>query len=551
MPSLAVPPLTPDLVVKAVAAASVLCLAVWVRIRRRIQHQISNIPGPESRAWAGNYVLLHDADKGWEFFDEINKDYGNVCRITTPPLCNDLVYIADPLALNHMCRRDENIWDDPPEIHLMLQMVLGTKGLGSTHGAEHIRQRKYLNPIFGASYLKHMPPLFYEVTHRFVQSLKTLCTDGPTEMDMSHWGTRVSLEFVGQGAMGVSLDSLEVDAKPNLYGEDLKGGFVALSIPAARLGVKYFLPRIASLSTPRFNRWLLTLVPSPLVAVIRNFIWELERNSQTMFQEKKNAIINGSDASMGKDLMTAIISEHVLADRPDRVSEQEATSHFRTLLFAATDTSSSAILRTIQLLSEHADVQAALRDEITAAKEEGGGEIAYDKLLALPWLDAVYRETLRLYPPAGFIDRMALQDTVLPLAFPITGRDGTPLHELVLPKGTVVTMSLVGVNRSRAVWGPDADEWRPQRWMEPLPETVKSTKMPGIYSHIMTFLDGKRHCLGYRYVQMELKILISELVAALHFAPSAHADKIAWPMGLTLSPHVDGKMSMPLVLSQA
>ncbi|TFY57715.1 hypothetical protein EVG20_g8434, partial [Dentipellis fragilis] len=507
MPSFAVPPLTPDLVVKAVAAASVLCLAVWVRIRRRIQDNISNIPGPESRAWAGNYVLLHDADKGWEFFDEINTNYGSVCRITTPPLCNDLVYISDPLALNHMCRRDENLWDDPPEIHLMLQMVLGTKGLGSTHGAEHVRQRKYLNPIFGASYLKHMPPLFYEVTQRFVQSLKTLCTEGPTEMDMSHWGTRVSLEFVGQGAMGVSLDSLEVDAKPNLYGEDLKGGFVALSIPAARLGVKYFLPRIASLSTPGFNRWLLNLVPSPLVAIIRNFIWELERNSQVMFQEKKNAIINGSDASMGKDLMTAIISEHVLADRPDRVSEQEATSHFRTLLFAATDTSSSAILRTIQLLSEHPDVQTALRDEIKAAKEEGDGEIPYDKLLALPWLDAVYRETLRLCVSSSLSFPSHLPPTLMHIlvsagtpppasstAWPCKtpssrsrsrsrGRDGRPMRELILRKGTVVTMSLVGVNRSKAVWGPDADEWRPQRWMEALPETVKSTKMPGIYSH--------------------------------------------------------------------
>ncbi|TDL14897.1 hypothetical protein BD410DRAFT_857216, partial [Rickenella mellea] len=106
----------------------------------------------------------------------------------------------------------------------MLQMVLGNKGLGATVGAEHHRQRKFLNPIFGTAYLRHMPPLFYEVTQRFIASLRTLCADRPMEIDMSHWGTRVSLEFVGQGAMGFSLDSLAIDAKPNLYGEDLKQG---------------------------------------------------------------------------------------------------------------------------------------------------------------------------------------------------------------------------------------------------------------------------------------------------------------------------------------
>lgn len=41
---------------------------------------------------------------------------------------------------------------------------------------------------------------------------------------MSHWGTRVSLELVGQGAVGHSFDSLEIDGEPNLYGEDMKQG---------------------------------------------------------------------------------------------------------------------------------------------------------------------------------------------------------------------------------------------------------------------------------------------------------------------------------------
>lgn len=43
-------------------------------------------------------------------------------------------------------------------------------------------------------------------------------------MDMNYWGTRVALELTGQGAVGHSFDSLEIDAEPNLYGKEMKEG---------------------------------------------------------------------------------------------------------------------------------------------------------------------------------------------------------------------------------------------------------------------------------------------------------------------------------------
>ncbi|TDL14898.1 hypothetical protein BD410DRAFT_809367 [Rickenella mellea] len=99
-------------------AIAILLLATFVRRKGRVQVAIGNIPGPQSRALTGNYPLLHDADKGWEFFEELSTNYGSVCRITTPIGCNDLLYVADPLALNYMVRRDEHLFDDPPEIHM-------------------------------------------------------------------------------------------------------------------------------------------------------------------------------------------------------------------------------------------------------------------------------------------------------------------------------------------------------------------------------------------------------------------------------------------------
>lgn len=65
------------------------------------------------------------------------------------------------------------------------------------------------------------------------------------------------------------------------------------------------------------------------------------------------------------------------------------------LLFAATDTTSHLMAQVLQLLSEHPDAQEKVRREILASRS--GQDIAYDQLSALPYLDAVCKETLRLY----------------------------------------------------------------------------------------------------------------------------------------------------------
>ena len=62
------------------------------------------------------------------------------------------------------------------------------------------------------------------------------------------------------------------------------------------------------------------------------------------------------------------------------------------------DTTSNSLSRILHLLAMHPDVQDKLRAEIIEA-QGGDNDIAYDELIKLPYLDAVCRETLRLYAP--------------------------------------------------------------------------------------------------------------------------------------------------------
>lgn len=70
-------------------------------------------------------------------------------------------------------------------------------------------------------------------------------------------------------------------------------------------------------------------------------------------------------------------------------------SPYRTLTLAAMDTTSNALARILDLLSQNPDAQERLRREVAEAYTTKGGDLGFDTLAGLPYLDAVVKETLR------------------------------------------------------------------------------------------------------------------------------------------------------------
>ena len=73
---------------------------------------------------------------------------------------------------------------------------------------------------------------------------------------------------------------------------------------------------------------------------------------------------------------------------------------------------------------------------------------------------------------------------VLPVSNPIRGQDGSLMNEVPIPKGTFVIINCQGSNCNREWWGEDVYEWRPERWMEPLPPALEKARVPGIASNL-------------------------------------------------------------------
>jgi len=130
----------------------------------------------------------------------------------------------------------------------------------------------------------------------------------------------------------------------------------------------------------------------------------------------------------------------------------------------------------------------------------------------------------------------ARKDIILPLFKPIVGEDATEIREIVVPKNTNVVVAILGANRNPDIWGQDAYEWKPERWLSPLPDKVAESHLPGIYSNMMTFSGGGRSCIGFMFAQLELKVVLSTLLESFSF--SLTEKEIVWNMVGTISPSV-------------
>ncbi|KAF8825456.1 hypothetical protein HHX47_DHR6000059 [Lentinula edodes] len=279
-----------------------------------------------------------------------------------------------------------------------------------------------------------------------------------------------------------------------------------------------------------------------------------------------------SQIGRGTDLISILMKENMDASEEDRLGDTEVIAQMNTLIFAAMDTTSSAMARLLHLLSRHPEAQKKLRQELIEAKRvKDGQDFSYEELTALPYLDAVCRETLRLYTPASAVTRRARQDAIIPLLKPIIGLDGTEIHEVAVPNDTAVIVSLSNSNRNSDLWGEDADEWKPERWLSPLPKALVDARIPGVYSHLMTFLGGGRSCMyvlqptlvelnksnaiitdsGFKFSQLEMKVVISTLVEKFQFSPSSKDSEIFWQMNGVTAPVIgkDNHPQLPMNIS--
>ncbi|KAJ8072363.1 hypothetical protein PM082_015922 [Marasmius tenuissimus] len=233
--------------------------------------------------------------------------------------------------------------------------------------------------------------------------------------------------------------------------------------------------------------------------------------------ERSKTTVEKTGSSHERDLFSLLVKSNMSTDVPlgQRMSEEEVLAQVPTFLaaghettrqvpllsmlltFKLTEVNSTATTLALYLLCTRPQVQQQLRAELSSVPTDSP---SMDQLNALPFLDTVIREVLRILSPIQSTVRIAMKDDVIPLSQPFVDRYGKQHDHLEVKKGQPIVVPILAINKDKSLWGEDAEDFKPERWEE-LPEGVSS--IPGVWGNMMTFLGGPRACIGWRFTIVE------------------------------------------------
>ncbi|KAK7026770.1 hypothetical protein VNI00_015427 [Paramarasmius palmivorus] len=437
-----------------------------------------NFPGPPSSGFLrGNLQDIFDAEDASIFVRWVEQ-YGRVYRRTTFFGRPEIV-ISDLKGVTHIL---QNHYDyiKSDSLRYLLSRVTGF-GILVVEQDEHKKQRRIMNPAFGPAQIRALTKIFVDKSIELRDAwINTIENDsGVGRVDALMWLTRMTLDVIGQAGFNYNFQALQ--GEPNelnvAFSHIFESGTSQMDLPVL---LKLFFP-------------ILRLLPETNGA-IREAQATMSRIGKRLLSDAK-----ATDEKNAKDLLSLLVSSNKSKDLAEnqRLTDDKILAQVPTFLAAGHETTSTATTWALLALTDNVEAQTKLREETLSVSTDMP---TMEQLNALPYLDAVVREALRLYAPVSETSRVLAKDDVIPLGEPFTDKNGDIHHEVRAKKGQEFIVSIAALNRDKTLWGDDADDFKPERW-EKIPEAVSS--IPGVTNNIMTFLGGAHACIGWRFSIIE------------------------------------------------
>ena len=406
-------------------------------------------------------------------------------------------------------------FEKPPPLRNILRKILGD-GLIIVEGDLHRFQRKNVLPAFSFRHIKDLYPVFWDKATTLVQRIEQTIAENPVPdstdksgiTEINHWGNLVTMDIIGLAAMGRDIDSLRNAKDP------LTDNYEEVLEPTTEKQLWFVANILAPSITP--------LLPWKVNYRFQQITHDLTELCLEQVRVRKAGL--KANSGMQKDILSLLL-------QTGNFSDQQLVDQMLTFLAAGHETTSSAFTWATYLLTQHPQVCAALRAEIRAQLPgpgqpvPGGFDLA-TTLESLPLLNGVIQETLRLFPTVPVTVRVASRDTTL-LGHPV-------------PKGTFVQICPFAINRSPDLWGNDAEEFRPSRWIDTDENTgeQRANASGGAQSNYanLTFLHGPRSCIGQGFAKAELRAITAAFVGSFEFQMADPTEKIIVSGSVTTKP---------------
>ncbi|CAH1395149.1 unnamed protein product [Nezara viridula] len=355
---------------------------------------------------------------------------------------------SDPLS-NHLVNKTGNDWK-----------ILRTK----------------LTPVFSSGKLKTMIQQIMECSDACVEQIaQKIATGKPFEVREEMAG--FTMDVIGSCAFGLNLNAInDPDSQFKKMGQ-------VIFAPSRKTKLFRSLSMHFGFVLKWFRRSTLSAFGAFFINTVMGIVKYREENNfhrsdfiQLMMEVRKEE---------EKQLKDGTISKIVMDDNT-------ITSNSFVFLLAGYETTATTLGYVFYELSTNPEIQEKVYKEVEGVFKKHNGEITWEALNEMKYVEMVITETLRKHPPVIALSRKSVK----PYKIPNT--------DLELPKGFITIIPVYSIHHDPRYY-PDPEKFEPERFSEENKhKLVKSTYLP--------FGDGPRICIGLRFARMEMKIAIAKLI---------------------------------------
>ncbi|GAB4827729.1 hypothetical protein Ancab_034615 [Ancistrocladus abbreviatus] len=442
---------------------------------QRIQSTVEKAP-----SFNGEIVAHDYTSTVFPYFEQWRKQYGPVYTYSTGN--RQHLYVNDAEMVREISQNMSLDLGKPSYVTKALAPMLGNGILRSNRliWAQH---RKLLAPQFFMDKVKGMVGLMIEA----VQPLLT------------KWGGCIGeAEAGGKKAAEIRVDedlrtfSADVISRACFGSSFSKGEHIFQKLRT--------LQKLISKQDYLFKLTNFRLRRSKSQKEIKRLEKEIERLIWEVVEERRVADCSTDQ----KDLLQSILDGAIhddqggLGNHNQQYSKRFIVDNCKNIYFAGHESTAVAASWCLMLLALNPDWQDRIRSEVEAAQPCSHDDA--DSFLRIKSVTMVIQEALRLYPPAALISREALEDI--------------EIGDLVVPKGVCVWTLIPTLHRDPDIWGPDANQFKPERFVNGV---SNACKVPQAY---LPFGVGGRLCLGRNFAMFELKLVLCLIVSKFNFSLS-------------------------------
>ncbi|XP_052839470.1 LOW QUALITY PROTEIN: probable cytochrome P450 6a21 [Drosophila gunungcola] len=342
--------------------------------------------------------------------------------------------------------------------------------------------RNKLSPTFTSGKMKYMFPTVLKVGHEFTDVFAQDVAKNPI-IEVRELLARFTTDVIGTCAFGIECSSLkDPEAEFRVMG---RRSVTEQRLGAIGLGFVNSFPNLARRLHMKMTE---ELIEKFFMRIVRETVAFREQNNI-----RRNDFMDQLIDLKNKPLMTSETGESV------NLTIEEIAAQAFVFFAAGFETSSTTMGFALYELAQNQDIQNRVREEVLEVGQKYNGDLTYESLKDLVYLDQVISETLRLYTVLPVLNRECLEDFVVP---------ENPKY--VIKKGMPILIPAGAMHRDERLY-PNPDQFNPDNFSADRVKQRDSVEW-------LPFGDGPRNCIGMRFGQMQTRLGLALLIKNFKFS---------------------------------